>query len=170
MNMPIGIGNRSRNCLPLVAVIGATMTAPAPADAQMMGRGDGALRGTLVATNMNDNAATVIDLGSQKTIATLPTGTAPHEVAISHTGHWAVVSNYGVRDTPGHSLTVIDLSAHVPAVTRTIDLGEYQKPHGSAFLPGDSTLLVTSEAKQVVLVVNFATGAVETAIPTTQRG
>src|SRR4029077_16822168 len=95
----------------------------APAGAQASG---GRLHGTLIATNMNDNTATVIDLGSQKTIATLPTGTAPHEVAVSHSGHWAVVSNYGGRDKPGNSLTVIDLEPKVPAVTRTIDLGEYQ--------------------------------------------
>ena len=38
---------------------------------------------------------------------------------------------------------MIDLSVKVPTVVRTIDLGQYHRPHGSAFLPGDSTLLVT---------------------------
>jgi len=128
------------------------------------------LRGTLVATNMNDNTATVIDLGTRRTIATLPTGAAPHEVAISHDGRWAVVSNYGPRPTPGNSLTVIDLAAPVPVVTRTIDLGQYQRPHGSVFLPGDTTLLVTAQVNQMVVAVNLASGTVEAAIPTTQRG
>ncbi|HYV96031.1 MAG TPA: hypothetical protein VE967_01100, partial [Gemmatimonadaceae bacterium] len=53
--------------------------------------------GTLVASNMNDNTATLIDAASGRVLATLPTGEGPHEVAISHDGRWAVVSNYGVR-------------------------------------------------------------------------
>jgi DNA-binding beta-propeller fold protein YncE len=140
---------------PATAVVSA---APAP------------LHGTLVAANMNDNTATVLDLASHRTVVTLPTGKAPHEVAISHDGHWAVVSNYGLRDQPGNSLTVIDLEPAVPVVVRTIDLGEYHRPHGSAFLPGDTTMLVTVEANQAVLVVNIAAGRVSAVIPTTQKG
>jgi YVTN family beta-propeller protein len=128
------------------------------------------LQGTLVATNMNDNTATVLDLATGRTLATLATGRAPHEVAISHDGRWAVTSNYGNRDSAGHSLTVIDLSLKVPAVVRTIDLGEYRRPHGSAFLPGDTTMVVTSEASQAGLVVSLAGGAVLAKIPTTQKG
>jgi DNA-binding beta-propeller fold protein YncE len=80
------------------------------------------------------------------------------------------VSNYGLRDQPGNSLTVIDLEPAVPVVVRTIDLGEYHRPHGSAFLPGDTTMLVTVEANQAVLVVNIAAGRVSAVIPTTQKG
>ncbi len=133
-------------------------------------RGACQLHGTLVAANMNDNTATVIDLAGQRTVATLPTGQAPHEVAISHDGRWAVVSNYGPRGTPGNTLTVIHLGATQPTVTRTIDLGTYHRPHGSAFLPGDSLFVVTSEANQSLLVLDFAKGTIETAIPTQQRG
>jgi YVTN family beta-propeller protein len=127
------------------------------------------LHGTLVAANMNDNTATVLDLASGRTIATLPTGTAPHEVAISHNGRWAVVSNYGVRGQPGHSLTVIDLAESVPVVSRTIELGAYQQPHGSVFLPGDTALLVTAQVNKAVLVVNVNRGAIDTIIATTQQ-
>src|SRR5690242_1944086 len=79
-------------------------------------------RGTIVASNMRDNTATVIDAASRKVLATLPTGEAPHEVATTHDGKWAVVSNYGARERPGNSITVIDLSRLV--VSRTIDLGD----------------------------------------------
>jgi YVTN family beta-propeller protein len=127
------------------------------------------LHGTLVAANMNDNTATILDLATGRTVATLPTGTAPHEVAISHDGRWAVVSNYGIRGQAGHSLTVIDLQQSVPIVSRTIDLGEYQQPHGSVFLPGDTALLVTAQVNKAVLVVNLVRGAIDTAIPTNQQ-
>ena len=63
----------------------------------------GAQTGTLVASNMNDHTATVIDAASGRVLATVPTGEGPHEVAISHDGKWAVVSNYGVRgNVDGH--------------------------------------------------------------------
>lgn len=124
------------------------------------------LHGLIVAANMNDNTASIIDPGSKRTIATLPTGTGPHEVAVSHNGRLAVVSNYGVRGAPGNSLTVINLASTPPAVLRTIDLGNYRNPHGSAFLPGDSSVLVTSQGTQEVIIVNVTHGLVTAAIPT----
>ncbi len=123
-----------------------------------LGLGAAPERGTLVVTNMNDNTATVIDVASRTVRATLPTGVGPHEVAASHSGRWAVVTNYGVRGNPGNTLTVIDLAT--ATVARTIDLGEYQRPHGIAFYPGDSLVVVTSEASKAVLLIEFATGRV----------
>jgi YVTN family beta-propeller protein len=120
--------------------------------------------GTLVVTNMADNTATVIDLKSWKVRATLPTGVGPHEVAASSDGRWAVVTNYGIRGQPGSTLTVIDL--RTASVARTIDLGAYQRPHGIAFYPGDSLLVVTSEANKVVLLVSFGSGKVVGTVPT----
>jgi YVTN family beta-propeller protein len=124
------------------------------------------LEGVIVVANMNDTTATVIDAATRTTVATIRTGVGPHEVAVSRGGRWAVVSNYGVRGAPGNSLTVIDLSVNPPTVSRTIDLGQYQNPHGSAFLPGDSLVLITAQTKQAVLVVNVVRGTVDAAIPT----
>ncbi len=123
--------------------------------------------GTLVVANMADNTATVIDLESETVLATLPTGPAPHEIAVTADGRYAVITNYGVRDGPGNSLTVIDLQA--VAVAKTIDLGVYQRPHGIAVLPSRDVALVTSEMSQVVILVNLETGEVESAIPTGGR-
>jgi YVTN family beta-propeller protein len=123
--------------------------------------------GSVVVSNMNDNTATVLDAATGRTVATLPTGQAPHEVAISHDGRWAVVSNYGVRGKPGSTLTVIDIRA--AGVTRTVDLHEYQKPHGMVFLPGDSLLAVTSEASKAILIVDFRNGVVVRSIPSGGR-
>ncbi len=120
--------------------------------------------GTLVVTNMGSANATLVDVATGQVAATLPTGTGPHEVAISHDGRWAVVTNYGNRETVGSSLTVIDIPAR--AVARTIDLGAYQRPHGAAFLPGDRALVVTAERDQRVLVVDFETGTVTRTLDT----
>lgn len=123
--------------------------------------------GTVIVTNMNDHTATILDAGSGAVLATLATGEAPHEVAVSPDGRWAVVSNYGVRERTGTTLTVIDIDSL--KVTRTIDLSPHRRPHGMAFLPGDSLLAVTSEASQAVLVVSFAEGKVASVVPTGGR-
>ena len=93
--------------------------------------------GTIVVTNKAAHTASVIDVESGSMLATLRTGRGPHEVVLSSDGGVAVVADYGDR-TANNTLTVID----VPAlrVARTIDLGEYSRPHGIAFLPGDTVV------------------------------
>ncbi len=116
---------------------------------------------------MNDNTASVIDVASGRVLATLPTGEGPHEVAASHDGRWAIVSNYGVRGKPGNTITVIDIPAL--SVARTIDLQTQRQPHGSAFLPGDTSFVVTAQGSGAVLVVDFRTGNVLRVLPTHGR-
>jgi DNA-binding beta-propeller fold protein YncE len=139
----------------------AALVAAAPASAQVPG-----LTGTLIVTNKSPSTATIIDVGSGRTLATLPTGQGPHEVAVSSDGRYAVVTDYSGQ--PGRTLTVID----VPAlrVARTIDLGQYTRPHGIVFLPGDSLVAVTSEASQNVVVVNVVEGKISKAIGTQGQG
>ena len=120
--------------------------------------------GTVIVANMGDHTATLIDVATKRVVATLPTGQGAHEVAVSRDGRWAVVSNYGVRGAPGNSLTVIDVGR--AAVARTIELGEFRRPHGSAFLPGDSLFAVTSEVSRAVVLVDFKQGTVVGSIPT----
>jgi DNA-binding beta-propeller fold protein YncE len=105
-----------------------------------------------------------------QTVATLPVGTGPHEVAVSPDGRWAVVSVYGDRAAPGSSLSVIDLGQPTPVVSRTIDLGQYTRPHGVAFVLGGAKLAVTSESTQRLVIVDFASGRVDTALATNGRG
>ncbi|MBB4636356.1 hypothetical protein [Longimicrobium terrae] len=145
---------------PLLALL--ALAAPAAAQSGTPRSGER----MLVVANKQDATASLIDPRSGTTVATLPTGTGPHEAAVSHDGRWAVVSDYGDR-TPGGTLTVIDLDSRT--VARKIDLSPHRRPHGVAFLPGDRTLAVTSESSQAVLMVDFASGAV-TAIPTGQAG
>lgn len=120
------------------------------------------LTGTLVVTNKSPSTATIIDVASGRTLATIQTGRGPHEIALSRDGRFAVVTDYSGQ--PGRTLTVIDVLAM--RVMRTIDLGAYNRPHGIAFLPGDSLVIVSSEASKNVVVVNAMAGVVRQAIAT----
>ncbi len=121
---------------------------------------------TLVVANKSDDTIDLVDLASGASRATLPTGHAPHEVAVSADGKTAVVSNYGDRERPGSSLTVIDLER--AAVARTVELGEHTRPHGLAWLPG-GRLAVTTEGSAHLLVVDPHAGVVEAEIATAQE-
>jgi YVTN family beta-propeller protein len=126
--------------------------------------------GMLVVANQQGASASVLDATTLRTIATLPVGLSPREVAVSPDGRWAVVSNYGTGDAEGHTLSVIDLSVPMPVVARTIDLGEYHRPHGVAFISAGAKLAVTSESSQRLVVVDFVSGRVDTALATNARG
>ena len=124
------------------------------------------LAGTLIVTNKQPSTATIIDIGSGRTLATLPTGKGPHEIVLSRDGRVAVVTDYG--GPPGQSLTVIDVP--LMRVARTIDLASHPRPHGIVFLPGDSVVAVTSEASGNVALVNVLTGTVKGGVPTQGNG
>lgn len=126
--------------------------------------------GLLVIANQQGASATVLDAATLKTVATVPVGQGPHEIAISIDGRWAVVTNYGTQAAAGNTLSVIDLAAEAPSVVRTIDLGQYQRPHGAAFVQGGTKVLVTSEAAQRLLLVDFISGRIDTAMATNARG
>lgn len=126
--------------------------------------------GLLVVANQQSASVTVVDAGSMNAIATLPVGEGPHEVAVSQDGRWAVVTIYGARGVPGNQLAVIDLAGARPLVARTIDLGQYTRPHGAAFIQDGRKIVVTSESTQRLVIVDFASGKVDTALATNARG
>ena len=156
----LALSRRSITCA--TVLVSAVAALPSTAVAQVAG-----LAGTLVITNKGPFTATIIDVASGRALATLPTGQGPHEVVLSSDGRVAVVTDYGAQ-SGGKTLTVID----VPGlkVARTIDLGQYTRPHGIVFLPGDSLVAVTSETTGNVVIVNVAAGAVRRAIPTQHSG
>lgn len=124
--------------------------------------------GYVLVANQESASASLIDLRTG-TARIIPVGAGPHEAVIAPSGKVAVVTVYGVRGAPGNQLAVIDIAAGT--VTRTISLGEYTRPHGAMFLPGDETrVAVTSEATKNVVIVNIAEGKVEHAIPTGAAG
>lgn len=120
---------------------------------------------TLIVANKSDATVSLVDLGSGKVVATLPVGAAPHEVAVSRDGRLALVSNYGTAAAPGSTLTLIDVPG--AKVVRTIDLGEYRKPHGMVWI-GAGRALVTSEASKALLEVDVEAGKVVRALVTSQ--
>ena len=107
--------------------------------------------------NLKDDSAKVIAVGN-----------GPHEAVIAPSGRTAVVTIYGVGGAPGNELAVVDIAKGV--VTKTISLGQYTRPHGANFVPGDETrVAVTSETTQNVVIVNLTEGRVEHAIPTSAQ-
>ena len=121
---------------------------------------------TLVVANKAEATVSLVDVTSGKTMATLPVGTGPHEVAISPDGRLALIANYGTGPQPGSSLTLIDIPA--AKVVKTIQLGEYTRPHGITFL-GKDRALVTSEASKNLIEVDTEAGKVTRAISTGQE-
>lgn len=124
--------------------------------------------GTIVASNMDAGTVSIVDVASGATIATIPVGVGPHEVAVSPDGKQAVVAIYGNRTAVGSSLAVFDLSRPTDA-PRTVELGAGNlRPHGLAYLPDGHSLLVTGERAQRVLVVDLTTSAIDSSMNTKQ--
>jgi YVTN family beta-propeller protein len=121
--------------------------------------------GTLLVLNKSDNTVSLIDLATRTAVATIPTGAGPHEVAVSFNGKIAVIANYGTQQAPGSSLTVIDVAGK--KTLKTIDLGEYRRPHGIQWLRGNE-IVVTAEGNKALLIVDIESGKVA-AVPTDQN-
>jgi len=145
-----------RSTVPIAAavVVAASLAYPAGA-------------ATLVVANKAGASVSLVDPESGTVRTTLPTGEGPHEVAVSPDGRLAVVGNYGTREAPGSTLTVLDVAAG--RVLRTVDLAPHRRPHGLAFLPGGSRMAVTSESSRALLVVDVTTGRTGRVIPTGQE-
>jgi YVTN family beta-propeller protein len=124
--------------------------------------------GVIIVLNKSDDTANILDRRTGELLATVETGYQPHEVAISPDGRTAVVTNYGLRERPGNSLTIIDI-AEVRRI-KDIDLGEYTYPHGIQWLgETGNRLLVTAEGKDALIVVDISTGEITEAGITGQR-
>jgi len=113
--------------------------------------------------NKSDDSVTLIALDTGRTLATLRTGTEPHEGAASPDGRIAVISNTDYNSDTGHKLTVVDVAAR--KVSGTIDLG-YANPHGIMFMPDGRHVIVTVEGSATIAVVDVEAGKVTKAIAT----
>ena len=117
----------------------------------------------LVALNKSDDTASILDAKSGAVRGTIPVGHGPHEVEVLAGRRTAVVANYGDRERPGRTLTLIDLDKMT--ALSTIELPEGARPHGLDAL-SDGRLLVTAEGLRELLVVDPKTGKVAARIPT----
>jgi len=129
---------------------------PVPARAQAGAR--------LLVVNKAEATVSVVDVRQGREVARVPTGTAPHEVAVSPDGRTAVVTNYGTGPAPGNTLTVIDLARLEPVAT--IDLGTQRRPHGVTWLPDGRRVAVTTEGSGTLSIVDVAERRLTAAIPT----
>jgi|GEM_PF-242836 len=116
--------------------------------------------GTLVVLNKQAGTATLVDLASGTSVATVDVGHTPHEGVVSRDGKTLYAANY-----PGTTITAVDLVRREKA--RTLQLGANANTHGLAWA-GDR-LLATMESQGLLAVVDPATGAVEATHETTQK-
>jgi YVTN family beta-propeller protein len=145
--------------LAVLAVTLTTATTPASSDLKT---------GFVLVANQQSSSVSLIDL-STDTAKVIPVGAGPHEAVIAPSGRTAIVTIYGISGQPGNQIAVIDIKS--ATVTKTISLGQYTRPHGAMFVPGDeSRIVVTSETTQFVVLVNLTEGKVERAIATGSTG
>ncbi len=75
----------------------------------------------------------VYDDATGASVATIPVGVKPHEMALTADRKFLFVTNYGLdsyesKDAGGNTISVVDMAQR--KVTATIDLGRYRRPHG----------------------------------------
>jgi len=83
---------------------------------------------TLFVLNKADATLAMIDLATMKSVATIPVGDGPHEIAISTDGKLAVGVNYGTGANPGTTLSVIDVAER--RELRRVSMPGLLRPHG----------------------------------------
>jgi YVTN family beta-propeller protein len=126
------------------------------------------LTGTVVVVNQASDTVTLIDLASMEAYRHVAVVGGPHEAAVSPDGQRVMVTNYYTRGgAPQKTLSLISLPDG--AVIRTIDLGEFSRPHDVQWVD-ESRVVVTVEANQALLLVNTETGAIERVFKTGRDG
>jgi DNA-binding beta-propeller fold protein YncE len=136
-------------------LLAATLCAmPAPAE-------------TLLVVRKTGDAVDFVDPGSGLRLASVALGHAPHEISVSPDGRRAVVSNYGTREQPGSTLSLVDLEQ--PRELGRIELGPHTRPHGVAWFAPDR-IAVTTEGSRHLRVVDPESGRIVAAIDTGQDG
>jgi YVTN family beta-propeller protein len=100
----------------------------------------------LIVGNKEENSLAIVDPVSGTVLARVPTGEGPHEVAVSADGKLAFVANYGTAQSPGSTISVIDLVGQKEV--RKVDLRPLGRPHGLAVSGGK--VYFTAEANRIV--------------------
>ena len=142
-------------------VVGGMVATVAPAQAQDTRNGP-----WLLVVNKSESTLSFIDPATRQEVAEVPTGNAPHEVAVSPDGRWAYVTDYGTGPAPGNTVTVVDIPNR--RVAATIDLGDHTRPHGVAVDDGGD-VWVTTEGSAHLLVIDPETRRVAQETATDQQ-
>lgn len=119
----------------------------------------------LLVLNKEDATLSIIDPGTLKTVAQIPTGEGPHEIAVSDDGKMAFVANYGGR-TPGNTISVMDLAAQKEL--HRVDLGVLRRPHGIVF--SDGKVWFTAEQNRLIARYDPASNQIDWLLGIGQNG
>jgi YVTN family beta-propeller protein len=136
--------------------------------AQTTGAGTGATATpspALLVLNKNDATLSIIDPATGKSVGTVPTGEAPHEIAVSSDGKLAFVANYGAQ-TPGNTISVIALASQ--RELRRFDVSPLRRPHG--LFVNDGKLYFTAEINRVIGRYDPTTNQIDWLLGTGQAG
>lgn len=121
----------------------------------------------LLVLNKAEDTVSLIDTVNQRTIKTIPTGHGPNEVMVSPAGTWATIANMGSGQKRDKTVTVLRMPGG--EVVRTIDLGEFQRPHGMAWL-NESKFVTTTHEPEALHIIDVETGKIEKSILSPAQG
>jgi YVTN family beta-propeller protein len=119
----------------------------------------------LLVLNKSDATLAIVDPASGKVVGSVPTGEAPHELAVSADGRLAFAANYGAQ-TPGSTISIIDLASR--RELRRFDVSPLRRPHGLHVAEGK--LYFTAEANRVIARYDPATNQIDWLLGTGQPG
>lgn len=126
------------------------------------------LTGTVVVVNQASDTVTLIDLSTMEAYRHVDVVGGPHEVAVSEDGRRAVVTNYYKRGGDAQK-TLSLISLPDGDTIRTIDLGEFSRPHDVQWV-NETQVVCTAEANEALLLVNVESGEIERVYKTGKRG
>ena len=117
---------------------------------------------SLLVLSKGELTLSIVDPGTLRVVATVPSGPDPHEVIASEDGKTAYISNYGGGTF--NTITVVDLVAQ--KALPIIDLGALRGPHGLTFVAGK--LWFTVEGSKAIGSYDPATQKVDWILGTGQ--
>lgn len=110
----------------------------------------------LLVLNKTDSTLAFVDPASLQVLTKIPTGNAPHEVAVSTDGRVALVANYGTGPEPGSTLSIIDMAGRKELKRLALPL---LRPHGTYAI--GNHIYFTAEGSRVVARYDVAGGAID---------
>ena len=114
------------------------------------------LLATLLVLNKADSNLAFVDPSTLQVMAKIPTGNAPHEVAVSTDGRVALVANYGTGPEPGSTLSIVTIGERKELKRLAIPL---LRPHGT-FAIG-SHIYFTAEGSHAIARYEVQSGAID---------
>jgi YVTN family beta-propeller protein len=112
----------------------AGLTAPCPTQAQM-----------LLVGNKGEDTVSFVDFRTGNECARVPTGKAPHEIALSPDGRRAAVVAYG-----GTTVDIFDIAS--ARLAKRIDIAPNDGPHGIAWVSANRIVLAADRSNSVVIL------------------